>query len=786
MRNLPIAYGNSCFAKTWSNKTITFEELCDRLSDTIRTTESVEEYPKLSKTERDRTKDKGGFVGGQLKDNRRKREAVVSRSMLTLDADHATQELLESFEKTCANAACLYTTHSHTPENPRIRIIVPLARDVTSDEYTAIARYFTDALGIDQFDECSYRPHQLMYWPTTPSNGEFVFKRVKKEWLDPDTYLSDHPNWRDISLLPTSSRESSVCAVSGKKPEDPQKKNGVVGAFCRAYTIHEAMEKFLEGVYEPSAIEGRYDYIPADSSAGVVIYNDTFAYSHHATDPASGKLLNAFDLVRVHRFGDDDPKESFNSMAELASKDEKVRLLMTNERRAEANADFSSVEDWEKQLHYQPRSGVLENTVMNLTLILSHDPDFAGFAHNELANRIQVISTLPWDRPIGNHFWRDADTSYLKSLLDARYLPFSTRNHDIAFTTVAHDRHFHPIRDYLNSIPPWDGVPRVEELFIRFLKADDTPYTRAVTRKMFAAAVARAYLPGIKYDNVLVLDGEQGIGKSTIVKDLAGSDYYSESLSLTDVNDKSAAEKLQGFWIVEIGELAGMKKADIEKVKAFFSTSDDQYRPSYGRTVESHPRQCVIIATVNGDHGYLRDVTGNRRYWIIKSNLKRHRMIWKCTEEFRQQFWAEAKAIWEAGEHLYLEGELLDAAEEIQTQAMEQDDREGLVRKYLDTLLPDNWDAMDIYERRAFFSERSSGMVSEGTVKRTIVCNMEIWCECFGKDPTHIAKNDSYLLTALLQKIGGWTKYSGTKNGTRYFPIYGKQRAFVLEKVEQE
>ncbi len=150
---------------------------------------------------------------------------------------------------------------------------------------------------------------------------------------------------------------------------------------------------------------------------------------------------------------------------------------------------------------------------------------------------------------------------------------------------------------------------------------------RTVTRKTFAAAVARIYVPGTKFDCVPVLDGDQGIGKSTIVKDLVTPDYYSETLSLTDMDDKSGAEKLQGFWVVEIGELDGMKKADIEKVKSFLSTSDDKYRPSYGKVVESHPRQCIIIATVNGERGYLRDITGNRRFWIIKvirRSRKRH------------------------------------------------------------------------------------------------------------------------------------------------------------------
>ena len=775
MRNLPIAYGNSCFAKTWSNKTITFDELCVRMEQTIRTTESVEEYQKLAKTERDRIKDKGGFVGGQLRDNRRKRENVACRSMLTLDCDHADVDFVARFISGCKFAACLYTTHGHTPEVPRVRVIVPMSRDVTPDEFVAISRYFADEWGIDQFDECSYRPHQLMYWPTTPANGEYLCKRVEGAWLDPDAYLARYPNWKDCSLLPTSSRESAVRESSRKPQEDPLAKEGVIGAFCRTYGVEAAIATFLSDVYEPSLVDGRYDYIPADSSAGVVIYDDKFAYSHHATDPACGKLLNAFDLVRIHKFGDDDDKKSLHSMMDFASKDDQVKLLMTQERVADASQEFDEQEDWRKQLKYMTRSSVLENSVWNLNLILNNDPDFAGFAYNELANRIQVTGELPWERPEGNLFWRDADTAQLKSLIDARYLPFSSRNHDVAFMKAADDRHFHPIRDYLDALPPWDGVPRVEDLFITYLKADNTTYVRAVTRKTFAAAVARIYRPGVKFDCVPVLDGEQGIGKSSIVKDLATPEYYSESLSLTDMDDKSGAEKLQGFWVVEIGELAGMKKADIEKVKSFLSTSDDKYRPSYGRTVESHPRQCVIIATVNGERGYLRDITGNRRFWIIKLHQQKQKQKWRFDQRFRDQFWAEAKAIYESGETLYLEGDLLDAAEEAQRGAMEVDERIGMVEEYLTALLPENWDKMDIYSRREYLSDTNSPLVTKGTIKRSSVSNAEIWCECFGRSLQDLKPTDSYAIAALMTQVPGWER---TKTTQRQ-PIYGKQRLYM-------
>lgn len=776
MRNLPIAYGNSCQAKLWSNKTITWDALCEKLKTTIRTTDTVEEYPKMKKADKEAAKDKGGFVGGKLRDNRRKIETVACRSMLTLDVDHAEVGFIEKFTEGCSYAAVLYTTHGHTPEAPRVRILLPLTADISADKYAALARFFADEWGIDQFDECSYKPNQLMYWPTTPSNGEYICRTVEGDWLDADAYLEKHPDWRDCSLLPTSSRESTVRESAKKPQEDPLTKPGTVGVFCRAYGISAAIEKFLSDVYTPSLVEGRFDYIPGEGCAGVVIYDDKFAYSHHATDPACGKLVNAFDLVRIHRFGNDDGKKSFTDMCEFAMQDDAVKLLAMEEKLAQAETDFAVTDtDWMTRLHYQPRTGILENSVYNLNLILNNAPDFANFAFNELANRIQITGPLPWERPEGNMFWRDADTAQLKSIIDIRYLPFSSRNHDVAFTKAADDRHFHPVRDYLNSLPEWDGIERVEDLFIRYLQADDTPYVRAVTRKTFAAAVARVYVPGIKFDCVPVLDGDQGIGKSTIVKDLVTSEYYSETLSLTDMDDKSGAEKLQGFWAVEIGELAGMKKADIEKVKAFLSTCDDKYRPSYGKVVESHPRQCIIIATVNGERGYLRDITGNRRFWIIKLHQKKQKKTWDFTPEYRAQFWAEAKEIWKSGEKLYLEGDLLEAAEEAQQSAMEVDERLGMVEEYLNAMLPDDWAEMDLFQRRNFLQGSEFGMPEhKGVHRRTEVSNAEIWCECYGKSLQELKPTDSYSIAALMAQLPNWERTTSIKRQ----PIYGRQRLY--------
>jgi len=729
----------------------------------------------MKKADRDAAKDKGGFVGGQLGNNRRKIDTVACRSMLTMDVDTAEADFIDRFFSEFGHAACLYTTHSHTPHAPRCRIIVPLTRDVSPDEYVALARFFAADYGIDQFDECSYKPNQLMYWPTTSANGEFICKATKGEWLNPDTVLSAHPGWQDCSLLPTSSRESAVRENSKKPQENPLSKPGVVGAFCRAYGIGAAIDTFLSAIYAPSVIDGRYDYTQGTSSAGVVVYDDKFAFSHHATDPACGKLLNAFDLVRIHKFGDEDGKKSFNRMCEMALSDDSVKLQIAEERQAQATDDFDpETDDWKKLLRYQTRSTVLENSVWNEVLILNNDPDFENFAYNELAGRVQVTGATPWERPIENSFWRDADTAQLKALIDVRYVSFSSRNHDVSFTKVADDRRFHPIRDYMDALPEWDKVPRIETLLVRCLQADDTPYVRAVTRKTFAAAVARVYRPGTKYDSILVLDGAQGIGKSTIFKDLVGDEYYSDTLSLTDMNDKSGAEKLQGFWVVEIGELAGMKKADIEKVKAFLSTADDKYRPSYGKTVESHPRQCIIIASVNGERGYLRDITGNRRFWIVKLHQDEQKKRWHFTKEERDQIWAEAKAIYESGEKLYLEADMIKEAEKVQQAAMEVDERQGMVEEYLDTLLPDTWEDMDIYARRSYVNDKSDPTRPNGVTQRTSVSNAEIWCECFGRNLSEMKPADSYAIAALMTQVDGWER---TNDRCRQ-PMYGRQRLY--------
>lgn len=770
---MKIAYGNSRMEKRWKNNEISWDDFCKRVSTTQTTTETVEEYRKMTKPQQDAVKDVGGFVGGHLRGGRRKTGTVLCRSMLTLDMDHGTPDILDELSLFHSHEMCVYSTHKHTPEAPRLRLIFPLKRDVSEEEYPALARKVAQEIGMDLFDDTTYQPHRLMYWPSTSRNGEYVYQVMDGDILDPDAYLGMYDDWRDVSTWPVSSRESEAVKKAAKQQADPLAKTGAVGAFCRTYPIREAIEKFLPDVYAPSAMGGRYDYIPADSSAGVIIIDEKFAYSFHATDPACGQLLNAFDAVRVHKFPDDDPKKSYNAMAEFAAADERVKLRIFEEKRQAAAEDFDEADPdaWKKQLQYEKKSMELKNNLHNLMLILENDENLKGIVFNQLADGMEIRGKVPWPHPA--KFWRDADDAQLICYVDAAYGTFSARNYDIAVTKAVDDRSYHPIREFFETLPDWDGVERADTLLVDYLGAEDTPYVRAVTRKELCAAYCRVYHPGIKFDSMIVLNGDQGIGKSTLIAKLGG-EWYSDSLNLSDMNDKTAAEKLQGYWIMEIGELAGMRKADLDKVKAFISRQDDKYRASFGRRVTPHPRQCVFFGTTNSQNGYLRDITGNRRYWNVKVPGNGKYKPWDMDEDTVKQVWAEVMVYAKAGEKLYLPTELEAYAKEEQRAAMERDDREGLVQEYLDMLLPDTWDSMDVYKRRDYVRDADDPMRPGGSVRRMEVSNMEIWCECFGKAKEDMKPSDSYSIAAIMERMDGWSRTGKAK----VLPIYGKQRIY--------
>lgn len=773
---LDIALGNSRKTKTWKNRPMLWSELLNRLAKETRTPETVAEYRAMGRNQQSEIKDVGGFVGGYC--NNGSRSEIRFRSVLCLDADFADDELWDDWGLLYGHAAAVYSTHKHTKEKPRLRLVVPLARTVTPDEYQAIGRRVASALGIDKFDDTSYQPQRMMYWPSCSQDGDYFFDFVDAEFLDPDAVLATYHNWADVSSWPMSSRVAEVVKKTAAKQKDPLTKNGMVGAFCRAYTIQEAIEAFIP-TYVPCDEPNRYTYTEGSTAAGVVIYDDKFSFSHHATDPASGQLCNAWDLVRLHQFheldADTDPdtpassRPSYKAMSQMAAEDSKVKTQIVSDRMAQAEEDFDELPaetDWRDKLKFTEK-GALAQTIENAVIILTNDPKLAGrLALNEMEHNIVTLSSLPWRAVKGASQWTDSDDAALRFYLERVYgLTGKDRIFD-AVNVVAQQNAFHPVRDYLDGCT-WDGIPRVETLLIDYLGAEDNAYTRAVTRKTLVAAVARIYHPGQKFDYMLTLRGRQGLGKSALIAKLGGK-WFSDTF--TTMQGKEAYEQVLGVWIVEVGELAGMRKAEAETIKLFISKTSDRFRPAYGRRLQEFPRQCIFIGTTN-ETQFLRDMTGNRRFWVVDTPNDPVRDMWEdLTPETVAQIWAEATELFRKGEKLYLPRELESVAREVQETYEEENPRVGIVADYLDRLLPAGWDDMDLYARRQWLET-----TSEGTVQRTCVCTMEIWAEALSGNPDRIDRYAGKEIRDIMAKLPEWNHQGNTRLTIR---PYGRQRYY--------
>ena len=669
--NLSIAIGLNVASKIWKNTKITWSSLIQKLSTPVVTAETYKRFINATKEEQGKIKDVGGFVGGFLTNGRRDKTNVLYRQLLTLDVDFSHENFWWDFTKLFDCAAVIHSTHKSCPEKPRHRLIIPLDREVSQEEYQAIARKVAGDLNIDLFDQSTFDVNRLMFWPSVSSDMEYYFEYQDGPFLEADYILGLYSDWHDTSEWPTASNSFDTIKQAIKKQEDPDSKKGIIGLFCRTYTIQEAIETFLQDIYT-SAGEDRYTYVNGSTAAGLIVYDDKFAYSHHGTDPAGGRLCNAFDLVRIHKFGhldtgkerEDKDKKSFKAMEEFASKDPLTKKHIADEKFAEAKFEFAeeaaqAIEEnvdnsWVSELDANTK-GEYENSANNLNIIIQHDQFLKDvFKLNIFDNRRYVTRSLPWRKVDIMEPLRDVDYSGVRNYIECVYGIVSSQKVDDALALEFEKKRFHPIVEYLQSLK-WDGERRIDTLLIDYFGADDNLYTRAAIRKSLCAAVARVLVPGTKFDTALILVGPQETYKSTFIKKL-GKYWFSDTF--TTVQGKESFEQLQGAWIIEMAELSGLKKAEVETIKHFISKREDQFRPAYGRTVEIYKRQCVFFGTTNKDD-FLRDPTGNRRFLPIdvRPEFVKKSVIDDLTDEEVDQIWAEAYKLYEAGEPLYMTGD---------------------------------------------------------------------------------------------------------------------------------
>lgn len=787
-----ITIGKSRKDIKWKNVEISWQDLVKRLSTAKKTVESVAEYKAMTKEKQGEAKDVGGFVGGIISGGHRLAKNVQSRSLITLDIDKpgdgtdAGEEFFEDFKMTWPSvSAVMHSTHSSYPGHLRYRLIIPLAAEVMTDEYEAIARFVAGTLDIEKFDATTFQPERLMFWPSVSRNGVYEFFEQKGRPMKAQDILGKYTDWTDMSQWPVhESVDRLIQKEIDKQQQNPLEKNNIVGTFCRTYSIEEAIEKYLGDIYEPVAgndINGkkRYTYKHGSTAAGLVIYDDLYAYSHHNTDPVGGKLVNAFDLVRLSLFHEDDanvdPKTnaakypSFKKMNELALKDKKVKRLVIEEKTKDAINDFtnealSEIEidekgelqdyDWREKLEMDNRKNILP-TINNMVLIFENDERLRGkFAFDDFSKQ-QFLT--------GNMFYRkvkeetdkwitDADLAHIEHYIEHVYKINGEKRLEKALTIICEKYKKHPVVEYLKSIK-WDGRKRLEKMLVVYMGADDTLYTRAVTVKVMVAAVARVFEPGCKFDNMLILKGKQGIGKSWIFDRLGGK-WFSDSFG--NVHNKDTLQQIQGSWIIEMPELSAMRRSDAESIKAFVAKRIDKFRVAFGKLVGIYPRQCIFIGTTNEDE-FLKDYTGNRRFWIVAVDTElASKDVFKLTDTDRDQIWAEAVQLYLDGEELFLNNEVKEEAEKIQELYVETEAAFEAVSDYLKQAVPKDWYQRSTYDKLEFLNNPNDNLVGKPEIKRNKITLTEIWMECIRGDLKNLTNFNTAGIKRIMKKMPGW------------------------------
>ncbi len=788
-RQITISIGSSRKSVNWVPAAMTLSEFYTRIASVTRGTETMAEYLSLPKSRQDELKDVGGYVAGTLDGPRRKAGAVTGRDLITLDMDNiaagGTADVLRRLEG-LGCGYCVYSTRKHTPSAPRLRVLLPLDRTCTADEYEPCARRVAELIGMELMDPSTFEASRLMYWASVCADGESAYYYTDRPMLSVDGLLDTYTDWRDCAAWPRAAGEVQPARLAAKQG-DPTAKNGVVGAFCRVYDVEAAMGAFLPGVYEQvDNSPGRYTFLGGSTTGGAVIYDEgKFLYSHHATDPCGGRLVNAFDLVRLHRFGELDDEAapgtptnrmpSYTAMCAAAAADPQVSGLLLRERREAVTGAFSPVvegedDSWLQTLKVHSKTGLPLATIDNIWIILENDPLLKGkFALNKFAGRGEVLGPLPWATEGKRRLWEDNDNAGLYWYLEKAYQISSNGKVDGALSLHSTKHAFNDVTDYLGRLE-WDGAPRLDTLFIDYLGAEDTAYVRAVTRKAFTAAVARAFAPGTKFDCMTILSGPQGIGKSTLL-DKMSMGWFNDSIRTFE--GKEASELLQGVWLVEVSELDAFYKSDVARIKQFLSLRSDKFRAAYGRHVKDIPRSCVFFGTTN-TNDYLRDKTGNRRFLPIDVGRRpASKSVWRDLEQERDQLWVEAVVRYRAGEALYLTGDAAAAATAQQESHREVSAREGLILDFLERPVPRDWAHWPLDRRRVFWSGNVGGDIE--LVPRERICALEVWCELLEGQKKDMRYTDTQEINSTIAAAPGWVR----KTTALKFGYCGAQRGFM-------
>lgn len=779
MEKYTLSLAGSSSSLKWKTKRFTWEEFLKRLGTPVITNETVREFDRLDKPSKSSLKDVGGFMAGELSGSQRLKKAVMSRSMITLDVDFADDLFPFDFvDRFPGYAAVIYTTRSDRPGARRYRLILPLKNEVTDvTMYEAAARKVAELLGIDLFDKTTFQAERMMYWQSLSKDQTGLFEVFDGEPIDAEYLIGlygDKEEWRDVrnwAFHSETERDTRVI-VSKEMAKDPRDKDGLVGAFCRTYTIQEAISKYLPNVYTETE-NGRYTYALGSGAAGLVVYDDVLCFSHHSTDPVGdGHAYNAYDLVRVHKFGHLGKEESIKEMNRLVCADKQcVKDMVT------LDADLSDFDAYDEEVKNEAeeaadlvwdldRKGSKMCTVRNFINAFKCDPLLNDLLAYDLFLDTIVYTRTPFFSPDikKGDMLDDTAVAIFKERIETMHGIYSEGKLTDAIENISLKNSFHPVKKYLEA-QRWDGVKRIDNFLVDYMGAQPSIYVSEAFRKMLVAAVTRIYEPGRKFDTALVMYSGQGAGKSTLIQALSKG-WFNDSL--TDVSGQKAYEAIQHAWIVELAELSALRRSDVEATKNFISKREDTYRSAYARRVKTHRRQCVFFGSTNDDE-FLKDKTGNRRFFPIEvcANKNTHKLFERSFDKIVDQLWAEAMELYMCGESLILSEEAEAIASEGREEFTEESPLVGIIENYVNTLFPEDYEERTEQQRADFLA----GSLDEvGTVQKNTFCLMELWVEAMGRRKDEYTSAKGRELSIAMRQLKGWRK--GKLKRTK---LYGTQ-----------
>lgn len=804
--------GDSRYSTRWTPTRYSWDELVERLSTPVVTGETMAEYDSLTRAAQGNLKDVGGYVPGEYRGEQRRRDELVSKDLVVLDADHADELFPGRVRRHLACRWALHTTRSDRPGGRRYRLVIALSHAITPEQYGAVSRWLARQVGMEVWDDTTYDPNRFMYWPSVSSDQAFEFERCDEEPFRPEVALDTYTDWRDMSLWPTSTREGTLVRSTGESAGDPRDKPGMVGAFCRSFDIHEVMARWLGGHYERHS-ETRYTYLAGSTSGGAVVYGDEgealWLYSHHDTDPIHRRLVNSWDLLRLHRYGEldaeapaDTPVQelpSHSAMVDWAKglPEVRVELVRAQEAASVAARDaFLTVGDVPCEDEPESEPGVdwrsllivtergIGARVHNLILLLAHAETIPWrLVYNAWSGEYGWADRPPWRRTResprrGLYPLRDVDITEVRARMELLLSASPAQQTVYEAMKAQAERHaINPRRDWLDGLV-WDGTPRIERLFIDYLGAEDTEYVRTVARTVMVAIVARTYEPGCKWDYVPLCIGPQGIGKSTLPRVLAGAGYFTDSPP--PLNDRKAAgELMRGISIYELAELNATRRAAVEAVKAFLTTEVERYRESYGRVAEEFPRTCVFWGTSN-DGAPLSDPTGNRRFWPVR--VPGHPVLrvseWApMLERNREQLYAEAVVLYRLGHPLEMTAEVEATATQAQAEATSDDGLTGRIEAWLESPVPEGWSEWSTAKRTQFYESRYE--LRGPMTRRDRVCVREVWVELLGGSESRVDWHQARRISASLDTLCEGSEARWERAALVRHAVYGRQRGWV-------